>query len=161
MLTPKPLTAELFRPFGEVIQIDPAKSIEINQGTTLNFSNLAEVEVQDSNSVKIHIFSTCLQARPIKIDRLERHPLGSQAFLPSHGVPFLSVVAESPTADLQVFITNGRQGVHYRTGVWHSPLIGLQKDQKFWIIDRGADGENLELVDLPKPVFVHLADDDE
>jgi ureidoglycolate lyase len=79
---------------------------------------------------------------------MERHPLASQAFIPLHKNPFLIVVARpGETVDpenLSAFITNGLQGVNYARGVWHFPLIGLNKEQDFLVVDRGGDGNNYD-----------------
>jgi ureidoglycolate lyase len=79
---------------------------------------------------------------------MERHPLASQAFIPSGTGPFLVLVAPPgeivQPAQLRVFLTNGRQGVNYHRGVWHHPVLALKPDQDFIIIDRGGEGHNCD-----------------
>ncbi|MFX8813062.1 ureidoglycolate lyase, partial [Acinetobacter baumannii] len=85
---------------------------------------------------------------PIRLRVMERHPLGSQAFVPMCGDPFLVVVAPpgpAPApADLRAFVTNGRQGVNYARGTWHHPLLALDRISDFLVVDRGGDGRNLD-----------------
>lgn len=79
---------------------------------------------------------------------LERHPLGSQAFVPLGGARFIVVVAASPQAMPQAFLAAPGQGVNYRRGVWHHPLIALQQDSAFLVVDRGGEGANCDEVRL-------------
>ncbi|MDP6219942.1 MAG: ureidoglycolate lyase, partial [Alphaproteobacteria bacterium] len=79
---------------------------------------------------------------------VERHPLGSQAFMPLSDHDWLVVVAsasaEKDTPDfssLKCFLASGTQGVNYHKGTWHHPLLVLQP-QDFLIADRaGPEGE--------------------
>ena len=54
--------------------------------------------------------------------------------------------APSP-ADLSAFVTDGRQGVNYGRGVWHHPLLALDRITDFLVVDRGGDGHNLDEID--------------
>ena len=89
---------------------------------------------------------------------MERHPLSSQAFVPLGSPPFLIVVA--PPSDrltretLRAFITDGSQGVNYHRGVWHHPLIALQRESEFLVIDRGGPRENCDVFDLEPGVVI-------
>ena len=49
----------------------------------------------------------------------------------------------SPGA-LRVFRATGRQGVNYARNVWHHPLLVLEADSDFLVVDRGGPGEDLE-----------------
>jgi ureidoglycolate lyase len=93
---------------------------------------------------------------PHRFDMVERHPLGSQAFVPLSQFVFFVVVAPAgesvEAADLRAFVTNGSQGINYHRGVWHMPMIALEEGQQFLIVDRGADGENCEEHYLSEPV---------
>ena len=83
---------------------------------------------------------------------MERHPLGSQAFMPLDAQPFIVVVAplgeQVAPGDLRAFITNGRQGVNYRRGVWHHSLIALNAPARFIVVDRGGPGDNCDVVPI-------------
>jgi ureidoglycolate lyase len=142
------LDAESFTEFGDVIETTD-EAIEINQGTTLRFDDLANLDlVENGGRPLINIFRATPLVLPITVRLLERHPLSSQAFFPIDNRPYLVVVA--PSADkvqhnkIQAFLAHGRQGVNYHRGTWHHPLLALDKESDFIVIDRGADDENCE-----------------
>ncbi len=149
----RPLTAAEFAPFGEVIETGGAEHFTINQGTTERYHDLAKVDVGEGGGVPlISIFRSRPRPVPIIIELMERHPLGSQAFVPLSPRPFLAVVARHGEAiaagDLRAFITNGRQGVSYNRNVWHHPVLALGEISDFLVIDRGGSGENLQEFNL-------------
>ncbi len=151
-LVPEPLTAESFAPFGTVIEADPASAIGINAGFTTRFHALAEVEVEGGAPI-LSIFRG--RPRPLIVDMLERHPFGTQAFVPLGGRPWLAVCAEAPGAPLRAFLARGDQGAQYAKGAWHFPLLTLAT-QDFLVVDRSAPETNVELADLSEPVQVVL-----
>jgi ureidoglycolate lyase len=81
---------------------------------------------------------------------MERHPLSSQAFVPLSAAPFVVIVAqpgpEPQARDLHAFITNGRQGVNFRRGTWHHPLLARGGVSDFIVIDRGGPGDDCDWV---------------
>ena len=88
---------------------------------------------------------------------MERHPLGSQAFLPLNERPYLIVVArpgELSSSGLRAFATRGWQGVNYARGVWHHALLALEETGDFVVIDRGGEGPNLDEKALHEPVWL-------
>lgn len=151
-LTPEPLTAEAFAPFGSVIEVsDAAVKLEINQGHAIRYDRLAEIDVADRGGYgAISLF----RARPLEAPVLkvfERHPLGSQTFMPLSGRPYLIAVA--PTGDfnctgVRVFRAQGDQGVQYAKGVWHHFLLVLDAESDFLVVDRVGSGDNLDEVEL-------------
>ena len=134
-----PLTPERFAPYGDVIETSREQRQSMNTGRFERFDELCKVDVDGHVAVSI---ARCRLATslPYRFDTVERHPLGSQAFVPLDRQCFAVVVAppaESVEArDLVAFVTNGRQGVNYARGTWHMPLIGLEADQRFLVIDR-------------------------
>ncbi|SMF98448.1 ureidoglycolate lyase [Burkholderia singularis] len=160
-LTIEPLTRAAFAPFGDVIETDGAKHFPINGGTTTRFHDLARVDVGDGGGRPlVNLFRGQPRALPFAVTMLERHPLGSQAFLPLSGKPYLVVVAPADDLDpakIRAFVTRGWQGVNYAKGVWHHPLIALGGLSDFIVVDRGGDGVNLDERDLPEPLW--LTDD--
>ncbi|MBT8130974.1 MAG: ureidoglycolate lyase, partial [Gammaproteobacteria bacterium] len=89
---------------------------------------------------------------------LEKHPLGSQAFVPLAPFVFLVVVAppgEAPQ-DIRAFASNGQQGISYHRGTWHMPLIALETGQSFLVIDREGSTlqTNLETFYLDRPLLL-------
>jgi len=142
------LTRTAFAPFGDLIDTKGAQSFKINNGTTTRFHDLADVQLRgESPRTLISIFRGEEFKFPIKIDMMERHPLGSQAFVPLNNRPFLVVVAEDMAgrpAHPHAFIAKGNQGVNFHTNVWHATLTALEGVSDFLVVDRGGDGNNLE-----------------
>ena len=151
----EPLTREAFAPFGDVIELDGARHFPINAGTTERYHDLATIDVSDADGrVLVNVFRAQPFRLPIEIRMMERHPLGSQAFLPIGDAPYLVVVAPRGPLDpehMRVFITRGWQGVNYAKGVWHHPLLALEGPSDFIVIDRGGPGANCDEVQLNEP----------
>ena len=95
----------------------------------------------------ISLFKAELRALPYEFSLLERHPDGSQAFLPMSMDPFLVVVAPDaggvPGAPL-AFLTKPGQGVNFHRGTWHGVLTPLTGPGLFAVVDRIGAGANLE-----------------
>jgi len=158
----EPLTAAGFTPFGGVIDADPARREAMNGGTFERFNDLARVDV-DPGRTRVGI-ARALRATPLPhtFDLVERHPLGSQAFVPLGPFAFVVVVAQPGESvrpeELRAFITDGTQGVNYARGVWHMPLVALEPGQAFLVIDRGEDNPesspNCDELRLDRPVIL-------
>jgi ureidoglycolate lyase len=138
-----------FSAFGDVIETDGAQHYPINQGTTERYHNLALVDVDELDGQPlISIFKSQPRPQPIALCLMERHPIASQAFIPLNQQNYLVVVAKPAVtvtpADLVAFRARGNQGVNYHRGVWHHPLLVLEPDSNFLIIDRGGEGDNLD-----------------
>jgi len=151
-LTPEPLTAEAFAPFGDVIEAsDRVRQVPINYGYTTRFDDLAAIDVADDGG---HAVVSLFRARPLDppvLKIFERHPLGSQAFMPLQGRPFLVAVATYGGFDpgaIRVFRAKPHQGVNYAAGVWHHFLLPLEAESDFLVIDRAGPGENLDEIEL-------------
>lgn len=156
-IRPEVLSQDAFAEFGDVIHIDDAdtsvKPIMINEGTTERFHKLASVELngqgfEDNRAQAImSIFRAQPRTLPMNITMMERHPLGSQAFLPSNDTPYLVLVCEGKDAPdpttLKLFVAKG-QGVNYHANTWHHPLLALDHVNVFWVVDRAGSGNNLE-----------------
>lgn len=144
-----PLTAETFAAFGDVIEMSGADHFPINQGTTERFHDLALLDLNTVGGKPIvSIFVSQPRSHPIKLDVMERHPLGSQAFYPLQDRDWLIVVASGDNPleieNLRAFRATGQQGVNYASNVWHHPLLVLDADSRFLIIDRKGPGNNCE-----------------
>ncbi len=147
LLQVQPLSVEAFKPFGDVIQAnDAAKHFSINQGYAERYDRLALVDANDlGGQAGISIFRAKARPMPIELSVLEKHPLGSQAFMPMSGHAYLVVVApggDAPEIDkAQCFLASSTQGVNYAKGTWHHPLLALH-DGDFLVVDRsGAKGD--------------------
>ncbi|MEM7271377.1 MAG: ureidoglycolate lyase [Pseudomonadota bacterium] len=151
MIIAKPLMAEAFAPFGDVIETG-ADPVMINNGTTERHHDLARVDLLGEGAHPlINIFRGQPFEPPVEISIMERHPLGSQAFMPLSDRPYLIVVAEDREGSpgKPVGFLAKRQGVNYRAGVWHHPLLSLEAVSDFLVVDRGGDGVNLEEALIP------------
>ncbi len=145
----KPLTREAFAPFGDVVEAAGADHFPINNGTTERFHDLARIDTgSEGGKTIVSIARSQPFAMPLPIKMLERHPLGSQIFMPMSGNDFLVVVAEAKAdgspGDPVGFLASGLQGINYAKNVWHHPMIALDAISDFLIIDRGGEGNNLE-----------------
>jgi ureidoglycolate lyase len=153
-----PLTRAAFKPFGDVIELDGAKQIPINLGTTIRYHDLANIDVEDEGGRPlVNLFRGQPRALPFEVTMLERHPLGSQAFIPLNDKPYLVVVAPAGDLDekeIRAFVTRGWQGVNYAKGVWHHPLIALDQVSDFIVVDRGGEGHNLHEQDLHESLWL-------
>lgn len=154
-LQAQPLTPQAFAPFGEVIFADPAKAMDINYGNTVRFDAVAEASVGTGKAVISLFRSTPLQ--PLELKIMERHPLGSQAFVPLNGRPYLVVVAPPGDLDpgsIQAFLAQGDQGVNYAPGVWHHFLLALDEVSDFLVVDRAGPEDNCDEVELAEDFTV-------
>ena len=141
-----PLTASAFAPFGDVLEAAGEPDRMINRGLCGRHHDLARMEFHGGRA-GVSIFDARPRAMPHRLDMVERHPDGSQAFLPMTQAPFLVVVAEDEggrPGDPLAFVTAPGQGVNYHRGVWHGVLTPLHAPGLFAVVDRIGEGRNLE-----------------
>ncbi|MCF6189028.1 MAG: ureidoglycolate lyase [Cocleimonas sp.] len=147
-LTPKPLTTDAFAPYGEVVDIHSAnKEFSMNYGLATRYFDLAEIDVEDKGGKTcISLVKSNAVTFPFKVDKMEYHPYGSQMFYPLCESPFLILVAKPAetldTKKLELFISDGKQGVNYHKGVWHHYLMPLNNESQFMVVDRNGNDEN-------------------
>lgn len=163
ILKPLPLTAERFAPFGDVIETSATNTQGMNDARFERFDDMADIDVDTENGGHVAISiarSKTPSVFPHRFDMVERHPLGSQAFIPLAPFPFTIVVAPRGESvdvnDLEAFVTNGRQGINYHRGTWHMPLISTEEGQRFLIVDRAPGERNCETVILEEAVILSL-----
>lgn len=160
IITARPLTRENFAPFGDVIDTGGTNHYPINGGKCERYHDLAKVEATGPNArVLISLFKGTPYEFPLKLDMVERHPFGSQAFIPLSPRPYLVVVCpDGPTGpgEPQAFVTHPGQGVNYPAGRWHGVLTPIGEAQDFAVVDRGGDGNNVEEHFFAEPYEVHL-----
>lgn len=158
-LTPQPLTRERFAPYGDVIEAALGSPERMNAARFERFDDLCAVEMADGGHLSMSI-ARCRTATalPLCVDFVERHPLGSQAFVPLQRCRMVVVVAppgESVDAgDLRAFVTNGKQGFNYRRGTWHMPLIAFEAGQEFLVVDRAGTESNCEIHTFDESVML-------
>jgi len=159
-LQPQPLTQNAFRPFGDVIECTAGQAAAAMNDARFNrYDALAEVNHEPAARVVIGIAECRVPSQlPLRIELLERHPLGSQAFIPMARFAFIVVVAEpgpAPEATaLKAFVSNGEQGINYHRGTWHLPLLGFEQGQRFLIVDTQQAHPNCDEHTLQTPVWL-------
>ena len=126
IIKPKLITKENFKKFGDMISTEDIKPLEINNGFAKRYDGIANLDTKKNNGEStICIFSALKRSFPMKIDMMEKHPLGSQAFIPMKETVFLSFVApEGDKPDLtrvEAFIIPKGIGVNYNpgSGIFH------------------------------------------
>jgi ureidoglycolate lyase len=144
-----PLTAAAFRLYGDVVEAGERFDV-INRGTTRQYADLARLDVDaQGGRARLSLYRVAPYAMPLAVTMLERHPLSSQLFVPLNEARFLVVVA-APGVDaidpsqVRAFLCNGRQGVNYRPGTWHHPVIALDRETDFLVLDRSGGGRNCD-----------------
>ena len=152
IIKPIPMTKENFSKFGDMIGTENIKPIEINNGYANRFDDIAKIDTSNNNGeTTISIFSALKRSFPMKIDMMEKHPLGTQAFIPMKETTFLTLVAPEGKKlemdKIESFVVPKGKGVNYKTGIWHFPLISTE-DMDFLVVDRKGPGENLNVENL-------------
>ena len=148
----KPLTQAGFAPYGDVIESEGRDSFFINNEMAERFHDLASVTIDgDDGRAIISLVHSKQFDMPRKLDHMENHPLGSQAFIPLDDSPFIVVVGvpgETPDlSQVEGFVTNGKQGINYHAGTWHHVLLTPYAAMRFICVDRAGSGNNC--VDYP------------
>ena len=149
IIKPKKITRKNFKKFGDVISTKKIKSININDGYAKRFNDLCRINTSSKKgSTIVSIFSAKKRKFPMNIRMMEKHSLGSQAFIPMEETTFLVFVApkgKKPNIKkLKSFIIPEQIGINYRPGIWHFPLIST-KNMNFLVIDRKGKGNNLTI----------------
>ena len=136
-----------FATYGDLISTDGINPMDINAGYAKRFNDLAKINTsKDKGETIVSIFLALKRSFPMKIDMMEKHSLGSQAFVPMKETIFLSFVAppgDAPEINkIQSFIIPQKMGINYKPGIWHFPLISTE-DTDFLVIDRKGSGNNI------------------
>ena len=155
----EPLTSEAFAPFGDVLEASGSPDRLINQGLCGRFHDRARLDF-GSGRAGISVFNAEPRSLPYRLEMVERHPEGSQAFLPMTQAPFLVIVAEGRDAvpgRIRAFLTAPGQGINLLRGTWHGVLTPLHAPGLFAVVDRIGEGTNLEEHWLPEARMVYAA----
>jgi len=159
LLAIQPLTAEAFAPFGTVIAAPSGEGRPINGGSAQRFDLVDDLQLDaEGGRPMLALFRAHARRFPHEVAELERHALGSQAFVPLGMRRFVIVVARAgaaPTsaAELSAFATDGLQGVVLAPGTWHHALLALDAGD-FVVLERRADALDCALCRLAAPVTV-------
>lgn len=154
------LTKAAFAAFGDVIETEGNEWYPINHGTTRRYHHLASVQIAKHGHAGISLARGDAFNYPLTIKMLERHPLGSQSWIPCTHTPFIAVVAPNGADDkpdeagLRAFYVQGNQGVNYYQGTWHHPLMTLGRQGDFIIVDRIGPEPNCDECELAQSYCV-------
>ncbi|WP_205518634.1 ureidoglycolate lyase [Pseudotabrizicola algicola] len=139
----QPLTATAFAPFGDVLEASGDFRL-INAGLCQRHHDRAKLDFGPDGRAGVSIFKAVPRSLPYAFDLIERHPDGSQAFVPMTADPFLVIVSQGPEATPLAFLTDGSQGINLHRGVWHGVLTPLHAPGLFAVVDRIGPTANLE-----------------
>ena len=158
IIIPNKITKDNFSSFGDIISTKDVKPIDINEGYAKRFDDLADIDISnDEGKAIVSIFSALKRNFPMKIDMMEKHPLGSQAFIPMKETTFLDLVppqGDKPDINMiKSFIVPPGIGINYKPGIWHFPLISTV-DMNFLVVDRKGPGNNLIIQNLEKEKII-------
>jgi ureidoglycolate lyase len=140
------LTADAFAPYGDVLDASFEPDKLINQGRCGRFHDRATLDFADGRA-GVSIFKGEMETLPLSLEMVERHPEGSQAFVPMSADPFLVVVARDEAGtpvEPKAFLTESGQAINFHRGTWHGVLTPLSEPGLFAVVDRIGDGANLE-----------------
>jgi ureidoglycolate lyase len=153
----RPLTAQDFAPYGEVLETGGEPDRIINQGFCGRWHDRATLDFGPGGRAGISIFKATPRELPYKLDLLERHPEGSQAFIPMSMTEWLVIVATdqgSAPGQVTAFIAAPGQGINLHRGTWHGVLTPLHAPGLFAVIDRIGDTANLQEFPLAVPCTI-------
>ena len=145
-LQTQPLTTNAFKAFGEIIDATGEPDKIINQGLCGRYHDLVQLDFT-TGKAGISVFNAEARSLPFKLEMMERHPEGSQAFIPMHQYPFLIIVSHDKNGvpDTPIsFISKPGQGINIFKNTWHGVLCPLHSPGLFAVIDRIGEGPNLE-----------------
>ncbi|MBV7483137.1 ureidoglycolate lyase [Bordetella sp. BOR01] len=153
-LTASKLNAEAFSPYGEVVE-------HRGQAVRNTLSNPFSSAGPDMAwGFSVNLLSRQALDR-IRVRTLERHPYSAQTFIPLVPSRHVVVVGLSDHAGklsiptLRAFITNGRQGISYKTAVWHFAFTAIDSDSEVAVIlgKTGRD-DDTEYTELDKDALI-------
>ncbi|QQA42153.1 ureidoglycolate lyase [Pelagovum pacificum] len=143
----RPLTATAFAPFGDVLEPDGQPDKMINEGNCGRFHDRARLFFGPGGEAGISIFDAGARELPYRFDLVERHPLGSQAFLPMGGTRSIFIVCPDedgvPGAPL-AFLGNAGQGVNILANTWHGVCTPLDDRGVYAVVDWIGSEPNLQ-----------------
>ena len=154
IIKPIKITRSNFSVYGDLISIEGVDPININAGYAKRFDDLANINTsRDEGKTTVSIFLAIKRNFPMKIDMMEKHPLGSQAFIPMKETNFITFVAPSGNKPdinkIESFIVSPGMGINYKPGIWHFPLISTE-NMNFLVVDRKGAGDNLIIYNFEK-----------
>jgi ureidoglycolate lyase len=159
----RPLTREAFGPYGDVIDASGSPDALANGGLAQLYRDLARIDVETGGGrVAVNVVRTTPRELPLRIEVMERHPLGSQLFASLKGGDWLVLAAPAGrlrSDAIEAFRVGAHQGVNFRRDIWHHPLIALVDASEFLVLDRAGEGDNLVLEKLIEPLEIASLDE--
>lgn len=154
IIIPIKITRSNFSSYGDLISSNDVSPININEGFAKRFDNLANINTsKDNGKTSVSIFSATKRIFPMKIEMMEKHPLGSQAFIPMKETNFIVLVAppgDKPEINkIESFVVSRGIGINYKPDIWHFPLISTE-NMNFLVMDRKGTGDNLIIYNFEK-----------
>ena len=143
----EPLTPESFAPFGDVMAATGAPDRLINQGFCGRYHDRAQLDFGPDGRAGLSIFKAIPRSFPYLLDLVERHPEGSQAFIPMTADPFLVITApdqDGTPGTPRAFLADGSQAINFHRGTWHGVLTPLAAPGLFAVVDRIGPTANLQ-----------------
>jgi len=158
IIKPVKISRSNFSSYGDLISTDDINPMNINEGYAKRFDNLANLDTsKDSGKTIVSIFSALKRTFPMKIEMMEKHPLGSQAFIPMKETTFIAFVAPSGNkpdiSKIESFIVSPGMGINYKPDIWHFPLISTE-NMNFLVVDRKGAGDNLIIYNFEKEKII-------
>jgi ureidoglycolate lyase len=141
------LSYEGFAPFGDLLEVSGEPDRLINQGLCGRYHDRAKFDFGPNCKGGLSLFNAKPRALPYELEMVERHPLCSQAFIPMHENPFLVIVAEGHDDEpgpVHAFMTKPGQAINFHRNTWHGVLTPMSEPGLFAVIDRVAEGDNLQ-----------------
>jgi ureidoglycolate lyase len=157
MIHTEPLSAAAFAPYGDVLEAEGTPDRLINDGLCGRWHDRARLEFGPDGRAGISVFRSEARVLPYRLTLLERHPDGSQAFIPLSSDPFLVVVADDAgglPGRIHAFITAPGQGINLLRNTWHGVLTPLDRPGVFAVVDRIGPGANLVEHRLAEPQMI-------
>lgn len=156
----EPMSHEAFAHFGDILDASGSPDRMINAGMCGRFHDLAALDFGPDGRAGISIFEAEPRSLPYTLNLLERHPEGSQAFIPMTAAPFLVIVAPDKggrPGTPRAFLTAPMQGVNFHRGTWHGVLTPLAAPGIFGVIDRIGETTNLDEYPLEPPYVIRAS----
>ncbi len=156
----RPISPGAFAPFGDVLDTAGAADKIINQGLCGRFHDRADLDFGPDGRAGVSLFLAEPRTLPYQLDLIERHPEGSQCFVPMHQNDWLAIVAEPGEGNndapgpIHAFRVPGGTAVNFHRGTWHGVLTPLHSPGLFAVIDRIGPGANLEEYPLQTPIMI-------
>jgi ureidoglycolate lyase len=164
-LRARPLTREAFLPFGDIIGLELSGGTSANQGTATRYDKVARLaSSRPEAKPNLAVFRSVAKTLPFEVRLLERHPCSTQMFVPMACQRFLVVVCpedargEPDLARLCAFVCGPGQGVNYRPGLWHHPIIALDGPADLLML-AWEDGTALDCEERPLSVPILVTSD--